>query len=132
MKLFTQPQTSKREKKFKTVSNKEGLIIALVIVLGYAAYSQMQVAGDILLTIAMLLIIASFISGYARSDELQKLIQLKAAALSFVIVMIALTIAWTLEIYNIGTDMLLTSVFSIGFVAHLLLLPYIAKKINEK
>lgn len=132
MKIFNKPQLSKQEKKFNQIGKIHGAIIMVLFASGIAIQLGGNEAGSILVVLGALSVIASFFSGYMRSDEFQKMIQLKAAATSFVIIMIVLSIASMLEAYDKFLDYPVTILFYVGFWIHLLILPHVAKRANEK
>jgi riboflavin transporter FmnP len=132
MKLFKQPQLSKREKNFNKIGQLHGMIIMILLGAGFIATLGGYAAGSILTVAGTLAIIASFVFGHRRSDEFQKAIQLKAAAISFALMMVILSVTSMLEAYGNFTDYPVTTLFYAGFLLHLLILPHLGKKANEK
>jgi hypothetical protein len=133
MKTTNHPQSTSRASRFSKISQKHGLIVALLVFASIFIGFVNILISYILAVAAFAALIFSFISGHRRSDELDKLVQLKAAAVSFIVVMFltfVLSISSALD-YKAPEDAL-AFIVMIGFFSHLFLLPMIAKRTYEK
>jgi phosphotransferase system glucose/maltose/N-acetylglucosamine-specific IIC component len=133
MKTSNHPQATNRASRFSKISQKHGLIVAVLVFASLFLGFVNLFMSYFLAVAAFAALIFSFISGYNRSDELEKLVQLKAAAVSFMVVMFlafALSISSALN-YKAPEDAI-SFIVIIGLVSHLVLLPIIAKRTYEK
>ena len=122
-----------REVRFNQISQRQGLAIAALVLSSLFLQAQYPLLSGVLAIVALAALIMSFLSGYRRSDELQKLVHLKAAAISFVVVMFmafAMYVIDALEYAQLNDAA--GTIFVVGILLHMFLLPGLAKRAYEK
>jgi hypothetical protein len=133
MKSTNTPHSVTRESRFSKISQKHGLIVAVLTLASLLLQSGNPTSSGILAIAAFAALIFSFVSGYKRSDELEKLVQLKAAAISFMVVMFMTFGLYVSGLLNYkAPEETAGIILTVGFLLHLFLLPAIAKRTHEK
>ncbi|MBL8121428.1 hypothetical protein JNM87_01630 [Candidatus Saccharibacteria bacterium] len=130
--LQSHPQTQ-RERKDNTINQKWGLLIVLLVFIGLIAEQHSIQLAAVAISLALIALIGSFVQGYRRADELEKIVQLKASAISFVGMLSIGGITHVLSLVVKADDVMSAGeLAAIGVVLHMLVLPRIAKKNYEK
>jgi hypothetical protein len=133
MKSTDNPQSSTRVSRFSKISQKHGLIVVVLLLGSFLLEPVNPLLGGIVAVAFFVALLFAFISGHMRSDELERLVQLKAAAISFIFIMFITFVLSILSSLNYtGLEYLQGSLFGIGFLLHLFLLPMVAKRTYEK
>jgi ABC-type Na+ efflux pump permease subunit len=135
MKLHKPIQRTQREDRIKKTNERNGLAVAILILFSTLVQTQthLSVLGGLLAIVAVGALILSFVSGYKRSDELEKQVQLKSAAICFALVMF---IAFAVSVAQGLNDKMFSGstylIYDSGFLLHLFILPHVAKRTYEK
>ncbi len=134
---------SKSEVKFSQISARNALPVVLLIFVSVllqpaasndAQFTIKNLVWAIVSMLAVAGLLWTFISGYKRSDERQRLIQLKAAAITCVLFVLGLSganVIGGLGLYT-GQDLSGLVFSSVLFLWLLIVLPGVAKRANEE
>lgn len=124
---------SQREARMNKINQRNGLFVAILLLTSVTLQSQAAFVWGLASVLATAALMWSFIDGYQRSDELEKFVQLKAAAISFIVVMfISFMLAVMHEISGKSTTQDAILIYNAGLLLHLFILPSIAKRAYEK
>lgn len=124
--MNTPQPTSKREAKLKPTNNRFGLAFVLLILISLVTQNSVLIS-TVAQSIAFVLLISSFVNGYRKGDEYQKLIALQAVGISFLAVMLFLLAATVTTTLVPSVKVAPGTVFFVGLIAHLFALPMVSK-----
>lgn len=133
MKKLQSHSQTQRERKDSTINQKWGLLIVLLFFAGIIAEQYNMLLAAVAISLAFAALMGSFVRGYRRADELEKVVQLKAAAISFIGMLSIGGVSHVIGVVK-SADIVMSAgeLAAIGVILHLVVLPLIAKKNYEK
>lgn len=129
----TQKNVPIREQRIGSVHKKWGLLVAILVLAAVLIEQYSALIAVCVIGLALIVLTLSFLQGYKQADELEKTVQLKAAAVCFVTMLFIGFVAHFIAVAkDVESVMSAGQLAAVGLGLHFIVLPVIAKRSYEK